>query len=168
MPVREWHVSLEDGPHTVVYEMSTFGGKRSITVDNVRQVEESNHSLEMGIDLPFRINQHQGMVQVRSGMLGAKYDLAIDGVSVQTGQPAARMLPLPGWAWIFIGACALIPIITLGGAVPAGIGAGGAFGCASVARDPRRSESGRVGTCLAIAAGCWGLLLGFLALVAGA
>ena len=120
MPVREWHLSLEDGLHTVVYEVSTFGGKRTITVDNVRQIEETRRPWEMGADIPFRINQHTGAVHMRSGMLRTKYDLSIDGVSIETGQPAAALLPLPGWAWIFIGACALIPIITLGGAVPLG------------------------------------------------
>ncbi|HEX6607581.1 MAG TPA: hypothetical protein VF276_11770 [Chloroflexia bacterium] len=168
MPVREWHFTLEDGRHTVVYETSTFGGKRTITVDNVPRVEDAGRAWQMGADIPFRINQHTGAVHVRSGMLRTQYDLSIDGVSVESGRPMVSLLPLPGWAWIFIGACALIPIITLGGAVPAGIGAGGAFGCASVARDPNRAASHRVGICTGIAAGCWGLLLGFLALVAGA
>lgn len=34
----------------------------------------------------------------------------------------------PRWAWIFIGLCLLIPIVTVGGAVPAAIGFAGAWG----------------------------------------
>jgi len=49
--------------------------------------------------------------------------------------PAAKP-PIPWWAWLFAGACILIPIITLGGAVPGALGAGSAGGCVYVARNP--------------------------------
>ncbi|HMA36200.1 MAG TPA: hypothetical protein VKY74_17220 [Chloroflexia bacterium] len=45
MPHKEWTIALEDGSHTVVLEMSALGGTRSVTVDDVCQLQETNHSL---------------------------------------------------------------------------------------------------------------------------
>jgi hypothetical protein len=71
--------------------------------------------------------------------------------------------PIPGWAWIFAVACGLIPVITLGGAIPGAIGFGGAGGCISIARDESKAVATRVGLCLGITATCW---VTFAALVA--
>jgi hypothetical protein len=56
--------------------------------------------------------------------------------------------PIPGWAWIFVAACGIIPI-------PAAIGAGGAGGCISVARNPSIPVGGRFAGCLGITVACW-------------
>lgn len=76
--------------------------------------------------------------------------------------------PIPGWAWLFAVACGIIPVLTLGGAIPAAIGVGGAVGCVGVARNPSMPLGGRVALCVAITVGCWVLvivLLGGLALL---
>ena len=74
--------------------------------------------------------------------------------------------PIPAWAWIFAVGCAIIPFLTLGGAIPGAIGFGGAAACIGVARDGATSVNKRILICTAITAGCWGLLilLGFVAL----
>lgn len=77
-----------------------------------------------------------------------------------TGKP-----PIPGWAWIFVVACALIPIVSLGGGIPAAIGCGGAAGCVAAARNPDQSVEMRVGICCGITVLCWGLFVGLLVLV---
>lgn len=69
---------------------------------------------------------------------------------------------IPGWAWVFAVACGIIPVLTLGGAIPGAIGFGGAGGCVSVARDDSRSVGARVGICSAITAGCWILFVVFV------
>lgn len=38
---------------------------------------------------------------------------------------------VPWWGWVFVVACGAIPVLTLGGAVPTGLGAGAA--CAGIA-----------------------------------
>jgi hypothetical protein len=60
----------------------------------------------------------------------------------------------------------LIPIVTLGGAIPGGLGGGGAFACHAVARDASKSVPLRLGICAAITAGCWLVFLVFLGGVA--
>ncbi|MAE65182.1 MAG: hypothetical protein CMJ18_13000 [Phycisphaeraceae bacterium] len=69
----------------------------------------------------------------------------------------------PWWAWLFVAGCVLIPILTLGGAIPGAIGGGGAFACHAVAREASNPTAIRIGICAAILAGCWLLFL----LVAG-
>ena len=61
----------------------------------------------------------------------------------------------PAWAWLFAALCALIPVFTLGGAIPGGIGIGGAFVCLGLARDTRIVTLVRIAFCLAITALCW-------------
>ena len=74
--------------------------------------------------------------------------------------------PIPPWAWIFAIACVMIPVLTLGGALPGAIGGGGAFGCISIARDPTKELGLRVVLCSGVVVLCWGLFLVFLGGVA--
>jgi hypothetical protein len=59
-------------------------------------------------------------------------------------KPKPKNPPIPAWAWIFAVLCAAIPLVTLGGAIPAGIGFGGAGGCIGLARNPELSLGVRV------------------------
>ena len=72
---------------------------------------------------------------------------------------------LPPWAWLFVVACFAIPVITLGGAIPTGIGFGAAGGCAQVSKKPDWETAPKILTCAAIAAGAWILVFGVLAAV---
>src|SRR5262245_21036038 len=83
-----------------------------------------------------------------------------------TPAPKPPKPPIPWWAWCFAAACGIIPVITLGGAIPAAIGGGGAFGCIGVAREPKLSVATRVGICAAITGGCWALFITFAVIVA--
>ena len=73
--------------------------------------------------------------------------------------------PIPGWAWIFAVACGIIPVLTLGGAIPGAIGFGGAGGCVAVARDESKSIGLRVGICCGITAACWVLFVALIGAV---
>jgi hypothetical protein len=65
---------------------------------------------------------------------------------------------VPKWAWVFMIACGLIPVVTLGGGVPALLGFGGVGGVLSVSRLKRWSTGLRAGVCALIAVACWGAL----------
>lgn len=76
--------------------------------------------------------------------------------------PGSAADPVPQWAWVFMIACALIPVISLGGALPAVISFAGVGGTLSVSRLNRWSIALRVGVCALIAIVCWstfGMLL---------
>jgi hypothetical protein len=72
--------------------------------------------------------------------------------------PGSAADPVPKWAWVFIVACVLIPVITVGGAVPAGLAGAGISATLSVARLSRWSAAKRVGVCSLITLACWGSL----------
>src|SRR5687767_12733313 len=79
-------------------------------------------------------------------------------------KPAKAAIPV--WAWLFAGACAIIPILTLGGALPAALGFGGAAGVVAVARNPSMSTGARIAACLGITVVVWilfAVLLGGIA-----
>jgi hypothetical protein len=79
--------------------------------------------------------------------------------------PSTDKPPIPGWAWLFVVACGLIPIVSLGGGIPAALGCGGAAACVGVARNPAQSLEVRIGLCCGITVLCWGLFVGLLVLV---
>ena len=70
--------------------------------------------------------------------------------------PGSAADPIPNWAWPFIVACVAIPVISLGGALPAVIAALGVSGVLSVARTSRWSAAKRAGACVLITLACWG------------
>ena len=72
---------------------------------------------------------------------------------------------LPPWAWPFVMACFAIPLITMGGALPTGIGFGAATGCAQVSKKPDWETVPKILTCAAIAGGAWILVFGVLAAI---
>jgi len=63
----------------------------------------------------------------------------------------------PGWAWIFMILCVLIPVVSLGGAIPGVLGVGGAAGCAGLAKSRKMKKSMRVISCIELTVLCWEL-----------
>ncbi len=83
----------------------------------------------------------------------------MNGVHVlRDGQPVPGSAgdPIPKWAWIFMGLCIAIPVVSLGGALPAGIAGAGVGGTMTVARNRRWSTAMRAGACALITLACWG------------
>lgn len=72
--------------------------------------------------------------------------------------PSSAADPVPKWAWVFMIACALIPVVTLGGGLPALIGFGGVGGTLSVSRLNRWSVALRAAVCALITLACWSAL----------
>jgi hypothetical protein len=69
------------------------------------------------------------------------------------GTESAAAPTMPGWAWIFIVACGIIPLFALGLATLA-IAAGGVCGCMAVSRRSWPLVA-RLGLCLVITLACW-------------
>jgi hypothetical protein len=67
----------------------------------------------------------------------------------------AKIIEVPGWAYIFAVACAMIPVVTLGGFIPALVGLGGASACVKVSSSGSIPGVLRVLCCLGITLGCW-------------
>jgi len=68
----------------------------------------------------------------------------------QRSQPKA-----PVWTWAFVVTCAAIPVVSLGGVIPAMLGAAGAAACYGLARDGAGPVHRRVLWCSLVTLGAW-------------
>ena len=86
--------------------------------------------------------------------------------SVETGGEVPP--EVPRWGWGFVLACAMIPVLTLGGVVPVVIGVAGATRCYRVSGDAGLPPRSRMLRCAGITAACWAATAAFLAVLAAA
>ena len=158
MAHKVWSFQLGGGVHTVELDHNFWSGQRAIQVDGVL-VEQGKQFMDTGGEYPVQVAGQPVVVVIRYNGFAYVYDLVTNGRSLDTGQAVTLKGvspgPVPGWAWGFIAACVLIPIVTLGGALPGAIGAGGAAGCAAIARDPSRETGTRVAICAGITVLSW-------------
>lgn len=157
MPNKSWTVSFEDGQHRVEFSRNDFTGQRLIKVDGT-EVYKQRSGVEVGSELPFNINSHPCAVICKTNGFYSTFDLKTDYI-------AASPKVMPAWAWIFVLACAIIPVLTVGGAIPAAIGAGGGVGCYWVAKGTDWITSTKVMACLAITVITWTVFIVFLSLI---
>jgi hypothetical protein len=87
---------------------------------------------------------------------------------IERAERAERYKTTPAWAYFFATLCGIIPVFTLGGIVPVGIGVAGIAGCMAVGRAKTVPSPLRILTCIFIVAGCWIGLLMFLGALAKA
>jgi hypothetical protein len=76
-----------------------------------------------------------------------------------------RAATTPEWAYLFVVLCGAIPVISLGGAIPAVIGGGGAGLCLTVARAHSWSKGLRMFLCLGITVVAWFLFVAMISAV---
>lgn len=70
--------------------------------------------------------------------------------------------PIPRWAWGFAAACFIIPLLTLGGAIPTAIGAFSGLGVLAVARQSGKPAQRRVVLCGVVTGSAWTVFVVFL------
>jgi hypothetical protein len=167
MPKKSWTIQLEDGTHTVELDKRWASGKRIIRVDGQIVFESKLAWMNTGNDDEFRVGLHECVLHSRTNGFTGSYDLSIDGRSVVTGQPMTKLQPMPKWVWLFIVACGIIPILTLGGAIPVAIGLGGSWGCVVVSRHPTRSTRAKALWAAGITLVAWALLIAFVVTLTG-
>jgi hypothetical protein len=96
--------------------------------------------------------------RLHEGRFGPKLHLDRGGKPV----PGSDGVPIPRWAYAFFALSALIPIVALGGALPALLGSLGVLVCGGVAKDESKSTTARVAICAAVTLFAWaafGLLM---------
>ena len=89
--------------------------------------------------------------------MGRKIDLALNGKYVTTGEDFVSISDMPKWNWIFIVLNALIPIITLGGALPCVLGIMGILLCTQISVSPKFKVVPKIIICCLITLICYGL-----------
>jgi hypothetical protein len=162
MTKKVWTVNLEDGKHLVELEHGYFSGKKVIYVDSINVVlqhESVRSFLDSDSDHPIKIGDHDGILHIRTNGLNFSFDLSVDGYSISTGKQVPLSKPLPWWGWFFVGLCVLVPLISLGGALPTAIGFGGASICYGISKDVSKGKMTRLLMCVGITALCWALFI---------
>jgi hypothetical protein len=150
VPTKQYALEV-GGPKRVKVSWGMFWKNFRVEVDGqeVGRIEGGLKALHAGSTFALP-NGSQLRVGVKSGLV-QNLELFLDGRPV----PGSAAVPLPKWSYAFIGACAIIPILSAGGAIPAGIGAGGALGCAALARDEGKSVPQRVALCTGVTVLAW-------------
>jgi hypothetical protein len=165
MAKKIWIVALEDGQHTIELEHDYISGKRDIRVDGT-PIElppgKASYLFDFGSNHFFKIGIHCCIIHIRTNGITFKFDLSVDGCSISTGKQVDSSISVPSWVWAFIFACGIIPIISLGGAIPALIGSGGAAYCYSLSQDTSKKMATRIFMCFGVTAMCWALFIGLI------
>ena len=94
------------------------------------------------------------------------YSLLRNGEHFKGVDQEPEIATMPAWGWAFVGGCLAIPVLTLGGAIPAVLGFGGASACWSMARGSAKQPRKSILQCVAITLLCYFLLFGLAGLVA--
>lgn len=151
-----WRFELDHWEHVFQIEHGFLSGVKSILLDGERVEKDKENN--------FRIRDHTCKIDIRDSLFSSEYNLLIDGRLVGEGKEvkAPSSKSIPGWAWLFVVACGVIPIVSLGGCVPGAIGAGGAYGCAAVARNQDIPTVLGVVICIVITAISWILFVVFI------
>ncbi len=68
----------------------------------------------------------------------------------------------PWWTWLFVVACVVLPVTTLGGAIPVVCAVLGALLCVRVAAAPEKSIPVKLLACFGITIAAWGLAYLFI------
>jgi hypothetical protein len=164
-----WEITTGDGVHTVAADISLFTGRETVTVDG--RVVSSGSSFGFRSERVFAVGARQAKLIVRVGAwLLPTCSLLLDGAEAAPSHSPrigvdATGAPLPGWAWPFVAACGVIPILTLGGAFPVTIGLVSAGACWQLAGS-KRSVPLKVAGMAAITLLAWGAVLVLLAVLA--
>jgi len=101
MPGQTWRVQLEGGVHTIEIQHGIFSPKEYIYVDGVL-INQVSKWFALSSVHRFDLEGHLAAAYIKSNGYTFDYDLAIDGISVDTGEPVIEPQRLPIWAWGFV------------------------------------------------------------------
>jgi hypothetical protein len=138
-----YHVGVDGAP---LYEF-----KRNVASD----------WLGVSEDFPIMVDNQPVIVAVRN----AKVRLAVNGYYIDTNEIYEPTRKVPKWYWVFLVLNVLIPVVSLGGALPFLLALGGTSGCAAVARSKIQKTLPKVLICIGITLAAWAVLIAMFVLV---
>ena len=103
---RTWSVDLDGQRHTVEYRRPWWAHRGVILVDGTAAAETVEPWVRLGIDHPFSVAGHDGIVHIRMG----RATLSVDGRSSETGLVAKVAAPLPLGLFVVAVAIVVLPI----------------------------------------------------------
>ena len=104
MAKKKWNFEVDGTNHSVELEQGSLFGGKVIRVDGTvldKKLFPRKFGQQFtGSEDRIEVDGHEVIIYTFSNGFSFKHDLTVDGISVQTGQPVASPLPLPGWAWL--------------------------------------------------------------------
>ena len=124
--VTEWESTINEKEYKFAYQKTRKG--QEIEVNGEKHLLKTGmKSHLLGFDEPFEFDG----ISARLILSGDKPDVAVNGICIRDGETYTSN---PTWAIVFAVLCGAIPIVTMGGAIPAVIGIAGAGLCIFVAK----------------------------------
>lgn len=153
---KRWDLNVSGYIYAVTYEPAGFGKQPTLDVNGTLiPIEKQHRKPFIGIERPFYIGDKEFVLTV----IGNTADIAVDGYYIDTQKPYVPFQPIPWWNWIFVAICVAIPIVALGGAIPAMLGIVGTSLCTRTSATPSYSVSRKLITCIAISVAAWALFI---------
>jgi hypothetical protein len=158
-----WQIWLDGQVNEVRVKSGILGGVSSILVNGMSIPKKSGIAASIPgsvIEHPFMLGRYPATIRQKVGLWQTTYDVVVNGYSIENQAMALPITLMPGWAWIFVVACLAVPVVTLGGAIPAILGLFGASGVGWSARHESMNVGTRVALCVGITVLAWvGLLI---------
>ena len=124
--ITQWYSVINNTNYNFVYEKKK--GKHTLTINDVPHVIKAGFiSTMIGFDEKFTFDGVDARLVIEKKIP----DVVINNTFLQSGK---HYVERPRWSMIFVIICVLIPIVSLGGALPALLGFGGASMCVNVSK----------------------------------
>lgn len=129
---RKLNVIIQGQTHTVTYSDEDRKNKNQLLVDGKEiQIPKNLKTSFVGVDCPFNIDGEE----CRFVCVFKACDIVVDGEFVDNKRPYVP-LRIPMWAWLFVALSILIPIISIGGALPTAIACLSTIWCLKFSASP--------------------------------
>ena len=127
-----WNITIKDNPHTISYLVGTKHNESQLFVDGEKvELPKRAKSSFLGTDFPLNIDG----VQCRFVSAVKGIDFVVDGKFVESKKPYVPV-KIPFWSWFFVVLSVLIPIVSMGGALPAALACLSSIWCLKFSATP--------------------------------
>nr|WP_319489335.1 hypothetical protein [uncultured Caproiciproducens sp.] len=159
---QNWSYIVDNKSYQISFIPNQWSGKHKLTVNGEEiKLDRKPFQSFAGLDQPINF----GGKEARFVLIGNKVDIAIDGKYLSSRKAYMPLKSIPGWVWIFVVACALIPIVALGGAIPALLGVAGAIAILRVAILPKMKTGIKLFIYFFITIVDWAVFISFISLL---
>lgn len=158
MAKKIWKIKLDKKDHSVEFRTGGFRSMPVIQVDG-KPVEteavQKTSRFPMFSDYRTEFKKHQLLVRMTTNGFFNTYDLAVDELSVVTGEPFPVGHYIPSWCWPFFVACIVVTFLDLNNFILSLVALVTGFGCIAISSDPQRRFALKMGSCVAFTAIAW-------------
>lgn len=152
MAKKQWSVDIDGTIYEVAFDRNQWSGKQRLRINGESVLlDRTPFQAFVGLDQ----GVYLGDKECRFVVIGNKADIVVDGVFIESRKPYLPFNKIPWWVWIFVVACIAIPIVSLGGVIPAALGILGSSYCVRIAVSPEMKTIEKLFICLGITAIAW-------------